>query len=40
LAALAQRARAGPVTLLCGARDAAHSQAEVIRAVLAEQVRD
>jgi uncharacterized protein YeaO (DUF488 family) len=39
LAALAQRARSGPITLLCGARDAAHSQAEVIRAVLAEQVR-
>jgi uncharacterized protein YeaO (DUF488 family) len=40
LAALAQRARSGPVTLLCGAQDAAHSQAEVIRAVLAEQLRD
>lgn len=40
LAALAQRARSGPVTLLCGAKDAAHSQAEVIRAVLTEQLRD
>jgi uncharacterized protein YeaO (DUF488 family) len=39
LAALAQRARVGAVTLLCGAKDAKHSQAEVIRAVLEEQRR-
>jgi uncharacterized protein YeaO (DUF488 family) len=40
LAALVQRARSGTVTLLCGAKDAAHSQAEVIRAVLEERLRD
>jgi uncharacterized protein YeaO (DUF488 family) len=40
LAALVQRARSGAVTLLCGAKDAAHSQAEVIRAVLEERLRD
>ena len=40
LAALAQRARAGAVTLLCGAKDATHSEAEVIRAVLEERLRD
>ena len=40
LAALVQRARCGAVTLLCGAKDAAHSQAEVIRAVLEERLRD
>ena len=39
LAALVQRARSGTVTLLCGAKDAAHSQAEVIRAVLEERLR-
>jgi uncharacterized protein YeaO (DUF488 family) len=40
LAALTQRARSGAVTLLCGAKDATHSQAEVIRAVLEERLRD
>lgn len=40
LATLVQRARSGTVTLLCGAKDVAHSQAEVIRAVLEERLRD
>ncbi len=40
LAALAQRARVGAVTLLCGAKDAMHSQADVIRAALEERLRD
>lgn len=39
LADLAKRAQQGQVTLLCGARDAAHSQAEVLREVLEELVQ-
>lgn len=40
LAELVRRAHSGTVTLLCGAKDVAHSQAEVIRAVLEERLQD
>ena len=38
LAELMRRDSAGPLTLLCAARDVAHSNAEVLRAVLLERL--
>jgi uncharacterized protein YeaO (DUF488 family) len=40
LSELARRARSGPQTLLCAARDSAHSNAEVVRQVLLQHLAE